>query len=327
MCERDHRAWGLNTLTGVMGQWTDSVPALYLSGQVKFETTIASCPDIRLRQLGDQEVDIVSVVRPIVKYAVQIRTPADAGYELEKAVWIASHGRPGPVRLDIPIDVQGAVTTESEQRHFVPQPALPRVDSKLVKEALARIDDARRPVLVAGHGVRLAGGVAELRLLVERLGIPLLTTFNGMDLVEDDFPFHVGHIGTLGSRGGNFALQNADLVLFIGTRNNIRQVSYNWTNFAQRAYKIGVDIAEKSSASPQSRLTRQLWRMQRTFSSPPWRNNRQYNAKVDINGLNGVLSEKGNTPAYLRAIVSDRTVYILTSLSRGSLSSCPNPAS
>lgn len=245
---------GLNTLTGVMGQWTDSIPAVYISGQVKFETTISSCPDLKLRQLGDQEVDIVNVVRPIVKYAVQVRKPQDAGFELEKAIWLATHGRPGPVWLDIPLDVQGAATELSEQRPFVPESGRPGVDSELVKEVIAKIDLAKRPVLVAGHGVRLAAGVEQLRLFVERLGIPLLTTFNGMDLLEDDHPMHIGHIGTLGSRGGNFALQNADLALFIGTRNNIRQVSYNWSNFAHRAYKIGVDIDEQELHKPTVKL-------------------------------------------------------------------------
>jgi acetolactate synthase-1/2/3 large subunit len=233
---------GLNTLTGVMGQWTDSIPAIYVSGQVKFETTISSCPDVGLRQLGDQEVDVVTIVRPIVKYAVQLRELERVGYELEKAYHIATSGRFGPVWIDVPMNIQGSLLDENRQIAFAPKPRSSSPPVAVAKEVARRLENAKRPVLVAGHGVRLSGGCSELEAFIQKAGIPVLTTLNGYDLIANDNPAYVGRIGTIGSRPGNFALQNADLVLCVGTRNNVRQISYNWENFCHRAYKIVVDI-------------------------------------------------------------------------------------
>lgn len=242
---------GLNTLTGVLGQWTDSIPAIYISGQVKFETTIKSCPSVPLRQLGDQEVDIISIVRPIVKYAVQVTDPARIRYELEKAYRIATSGRMGPVWLDIPMNVQGASIDEYSLEGFPSEPdPLPPHVGPMVRDAIARVDSAKRPVVVLGHGIRLAGAIPEMTRFIDELGAPVVTTFNGFDLVTDDDPLFVGRIGTLGTRSGNFALQNADVVLILGSRNNIRQASYNWDNFAHRACRIVVDIDEAELQKP-----------------------------------------------------------------------------
>ena len=234
---------GTNTLTGVIGQWLDSIPCLYLSGQVKFETTIASCPDLKLRQLGDQEINIVDIVKPVTKYAVMVTDPKTIRYHLEKAIYLAKAGRSGPVWLDIPLNVQSTMVDESKLKGFTPpaekkDAALSAKIDKIVK-LLAK---AERPVIIAGHGIRLAGAQEAFLKLIERLRCPVLTTFNGFDLVPSDHELFIGRIGTIGDRAGNFALQNADLVISIGSRNNIRQVSYNWKSFARAAKKVIVDI-------------------------------------------------------------------------------------
>jgi acetolactate synthase-1/2/3 large subunit len=237
---------GTNALTGVLGQWLDSVPVVYLSGQVKQETCVGACPEIPLRQLGDQEIDIVRVVESVTKYATMLRDPRDVRRELEKAVHIARSGRPGPVWIDVPLDVQGAMVDEDSLEPYDPGEEPPwargeRLDA-LAADAIRRLSRADRPVIVAGHGIRIAGAAASLRRFAESSGIPVVTTFGGFDLLASDHPLYVGRIGTIGDRAGNFALQNADVALFIGTRNNIRQVSYFWQSFARAAEKIVVDI-------------------------------------------------------------------------------------
>jgi len=232
---------GLNALNGVFGQWTDSVPVLYISGQVKYNTCKAVCPELRLRQLGDQEADIISVVRPLTKYAVTVTEPRDIKYHLDKAVYLATHGRFGPVWLDIPMNVQAAVIDERALREFT-EPVEPGSDLSAVPEILRRIEKAERPLIVAGNGIHLAGQEENFYKLIDIVNIPVVTTFNAIDILPSDHKNFCGRIGTVGQRAGNFNLQNADLVLFLGTRNNIRQVSYNWENFAKKAFKIVVDI-------------------------------------------------------------------------------------
>ena len=237
---------GLNTLTGVMGQWTDSVPVLYISGQVKSETTVASCLKIGLRQLGDQEADIIRIVKPITKFAETIKDPKDTKKILDKAICIATSGRPGPVWVDVPMDIQGAIVEESDMPAYKERQDRGAFNKSLadlkISQALALLKDSRRPVLIAGYGIRIAGAQKNLLKLIKKLKVPVLSTFNGFDLVPSDNPYFIGRIGTLGSRAGNFALQNSDFILSVGSRNNIRQVSYGWKTFARAAKKAIVDI-------------------------------------------------------------------------------------
>ena len=234
---------GTNALTGVIGAWLDSVPVVFVSGQVKKITTIRSCPELKLRQLGDQEINIVDIVRPVTKYAKFVADPKSIRRELETALWYAVHGRPGPVWLDVPIDVQSAEVAEAELEPFVP-PEEPEYapTAAEISRCAAMLREAQRPVIVAGNGIRLAGAKKEFLAFIEKFGIPALGTFNGMDMLDDGHPLNAGRIGTIGQRAGNFVLQNADLILSLGSRNNIRQVSYNWENFGCRAAKIAVDI-------------------------------------------------------------------------------------
>jgi len=236
---------GTNCLTGVIGQWLDSIPCIYISGQVKQETTIEACRSLGLRQLGDQEINIVDIVRPVTKYAAVINRADDVRYHLEKAFYLAVHGRPGPVWLDVPLNIQAALVDEHKLKKYIneeePSDEEARLDAK-IKKVMDALGRCRRPVIVAGHGIRLAQAQAAFKSLLRKLPVPVVSTFCGMDLIDSRHPLFAGRIGTIGDRAGNFALQNADLVLCIGTRYNIRQVSYNWDTFARNAKKIVVDI-------------------------------------------------------------------------------------
>jgi acetolactate synthase-1/2/3 large subunit len=241
---------GLNTLTGVMGQWTDSVPVIYISGQIKQETSIYAFPELKLRQLGDQEGDIINVVKPITKFAETIRDARQTKLLLDKAIYMATTGRPGPVWLDVPLDVQGAQIDEKDLLDFVPETPRRSPEFSKISEVVALLQKAERPVIVAGHGIRISGAQKDFLDLTNSLKVPILTTFNGVDVIPSDNEYFVGRIGTLGSRAGNFALQNSDLLISIGSRNNIRQVSYNWKSFARAAKKVVVDIDESEIKKP-----------------------------------------------------------------------------
>lgn len=238
----------LNAITGVFGQWTDSVPVLYISGQIKRETLMETYPELKIRQIGDQEVDIISIVKSITKYAVCITNPNEIKYHLDRACYEATHGRKGPVWLDIPLDVQSCYIDEKELRDFN-SPLKEKYDLKL-QDVIAQLRTAKRPLIVAGHGIRLAGQIDNFRKLIDLTNIPVVTTFNGIDLIEDESSHYIGRIGTVGQRAGNFVLQNSDCILFLGTRNNIRQVSYNWQSFADKACKMVVDIDKAELEKP-----------------------------------------------------------------------------
>ncbi|MBR4356077.1 MAG: thiamine pyrophosphate-binding protein [Elusimicrobiaceae bacterium] len=233
---------GLNCLNGVFGAWTDSAPVLFISGQVKFTTTLASCPQVPLRQLGDQEAPITRVVQPLTKYAHMLTNAGDIDAALDEAIYHATTGRPGPVWLDIPINLQAALIDPAKLKKFhAPKSRTARIESQL-KKAVSLLSQAHKPLIVAGHGVRISNTQKELLQLLKQTQLPVVTTFNGFDIIPDDLPNFAGRIGTVGQRAGNFTLQNADVILFLGTRNNIRQASYNWENFAKNAKKIIVDI-------------------------------------------------------------------------------------
>ncbi len=236
---------GINALNGVFGAWTDSVPMLVISGQVKRETCMRSTGLTGLRQLGDQEADIIAMVGKITKYAAFIDDPRSIRYHLERAWHLAQAGRPGPCWLDIPVDVQGASIDPSALRAYDPAEDEAAWDHTLLssqcEEILGRMQAAKRPVILAGTGVRAAHAVAEFRTLVRRLGIPVTTAWTH-DLIASDDPLYCGRQGTIGDRAGNFTVQSADLLLILGSRLTIRQTSYNWHSFARNAFKIQVDI-------------------------------------------------------------------------------------
>jgi len=231
---------GTNAITGVYSAWADSIPTLTISGLVKFETTIASEPHLKLRQLGDQEVNIIDLVKPITKYAVMITDKNSIKYHLQKAVYEAKTGRPAPVWLDIPLDIQGAYVEEKDLIEFIPSKQQ-KYDLKIDK-VIECLKSAKRPVIIAGNGIKLADAKEEFLELIEKLKIPVIGTFARYDIIDVENPYFFGRYGTVGQRMANFTVQNADLILALGARMNIRAISYNWEYFARAAKIISVDI-------------------------------------------------------------------------------------
>lgn len=231
---------GTNALTGVAGAYLESTPMFIVSGQVKRADMINGQG---IRQQGMQELDIISIVRSITKYAALVDDPMMIRYHIEKALYEATNGRKGPVWLDIPLDVQASVVDEDKLIGFT-APAKP-ANSGLEKQVLRIIDSlnrSERPVLMAGNGIRLAGAQEEFDELVEVLGIPVLTTWNGIDLIEEENPLYYGRPGGLGHRYANFMQQNSDFFMSIGARLNLLQTGYNFDGFARAAEKVMVDI-------------------------------------------------------------------------------------
>jgi acetolactate synthase-1/2/3 large subunit len=249
---------GVNALNGVFGAWTDSIPMLVVSGQVKRETCMRAQGITGLRQLGDQEADIIAMVEKITKYAVLIDDPLSIRYHLERAWHLAQSGRPGPCWLDIPVDVQAASIDPATLRGYdsaEDKDTQERVGGDSFRlesdcrEVLDRIRNAKRPVILAGTGIRAAHAVAEFDELLRRLGVPVTTAWTH-DLIATDDPLFCGRPGTIGDRAGNFTVQSADVLLILGSRLNVRQISYNWKSFAPLAFKIQVDIDDAEFHKP-----------------------------------------------------------------------------
>ena len=243
----------INALNGVFGAWTDSIPMLVISGQVKRETCMASYPSLSIRQLGDQEVDIVRMASGITKYAVLVTEPRSIRYHLERAYHLAMAGRPGPCWLDIPVDVQSAMIDEAELKSYNPLQDPPDWDVSLLPRHCERVLDslrsAERPVIFAGSGLRHANALPEFERVIRQLQIPVTTAWTH-DLIPSTDPLFCGRPGTIGERAGNFTVQNSDVLVVLGSRLNIRQVSYNWNSFAKNAYKIQVDIDPAELSKP-----------------------------------------------------------------------------
>ena len=250
---------GTNAVTGVTGAWLDSIPMIVISGQIKTETMLSTYPELRLRQLGDQEINIVDIVRPITKYAAEVKNPQTIRYHLERAYYLAMTGRPGPVWLDIPLDIQAAeISPDALSGYDAGEEPLPELNPADVIETLSRLREAKRPVLIAGSGIISAGARELFRSIVRQWQIPVLTALSGIDLLPSDFPYFFGRPGILGARAANFILQNADLLLVIGTRMNIRQIGYDCKNVARAAYRIMVDIDSAELSKPTFRVDHKI---------------------------------------------------------------------
>lgn len=268
---------GTNAITGVVGGWLDSIPMLVLSGQVRYDTTARST-GLGIRAMGDQEFDITKAIGCMTKYSEMVIEPKRIRYCLEKALYLAHVGRPGPCWLDIPLNVQGAYVESEEligfdaasyeaggdgweaQGSAIPEDScengekrehLPeKVSVDTARRILAKIRVARRPVINAGNGIRIAGCHDLFMQVVEKLGIPVVTGWNSIDCMYDTHPLYVGRGGNMGDRPGNFAVQNSDVLLSLGSRLSIRQVGYNWKSWARASYVIANDIDEEELKKP-----------------------------------------------------------------------------
>lgn len=242
-----------NAITGVLGGWMDSIPMLVFSGQARYATTVAAS-GLKLRSMGVQECNIVPVVTSITKYAQMIIHPEDIRYHLEKALYMAVNGRPGPVWLDIPLDVQGAVIDTEKLRGYDPQenpkekPA--EISQDIIQQILDKIEKSRRPVLFPGNGVRLAGAMDDFQKLVNILGVPVITGMSSVDAMESEHPYFAGRSGGTGTRPGNFALQNSDVLLSIGNRQGFAQTGFQYQDWARGSYTILNDIDENELKKP-----------------------------------------------------------------------------
>jgi acetolactate synthase I/II/III large subunit len=234
---------GINALNGVFGAWTDSIPVLVISGQVKCSTNLRLHGNPGLRQLGDQEADIISMVQGITKYSKLVTKANKIKYYLDEAIYLATTGRKGPVWLDIPMDVQAAMIDEANLESFVPDEELESEDlENNCQKIIEMLKDSKYPVALLGSGIRLASAKNELEIFKKLVKIPMTVSWTGTDLLPNEDDLFCGRAGSLGDRAGNFAVQNADLLLVLGSRLSIRQVSYNWDNFADRAKIVHVDI-------------------------------------------------------------------------------------
>ena len=233
---------GTNALTGIAGAYIESTPVFAVSGQVKRLDMINGQG---VRQQGMQELDIISVVKPITKYAALVDDPMMIRYHIERALYEATSGRKGPVWLDIPLDVQATMIDEEALVGFDPpeQTQNPNLESDVLK-LIDTLNRSERPVVLAGNGIRMANAIPEFEELCELIHIPVLTSWNGIDLIEEENPLYYGRPGGLGHRYANFLQQNSDFFLSIGARQNLLQTGYNFDGFARAAYKVMVDIDE-----------------------------------------------------------------------------------
>lgn len=252
---------GTNAITGVVGGWLDSIPMLIISGQVRYDTT-ARGSGLNLRAMGDQEFDITKAVDCMTKYSEMVIEPWRIRYCLEKALKLCQSGRPGPCWLDIPMNVQGAyietdelIAYDSEEDITLPCP----VSDETVDKVLDLIAGSERPVFNVGNGVRIAGAHEVFYRVANKLNIPVVTGWNSIDCIEDENALYVGRAGIMGDRPGNFAVQNSDLLLSVGSRLSIRQVGYNYQTWARAAKKIVVDIDSEELKKPNVNADFPIW--------------------------------------------------------------------
>lgn len=257
---------GTNALTGVVGGWLDSIPMFIISGQVRYDTTARfayKTTGALVRAMGDQEFDITKAVSSMTKYCTMIEDPVQIRFALEKAWHLATTGRPGPVWIDIPVNYQGMFIETDDLPGYSPAAddaqLPPEVSDDTIQKVIKLVKNAKRPVFHSGYGIRLSGGYNSFRQLLNKLNIPVVTYWNAVDLIEDDNPLYCGRAGNMGDRPGNWAIQNADLILAVGTRISIRQVGYRWKTWARAAKVIMVDIDQGEMKKPTLHVEFPIW--------------------------------------------------------------------
>jgi len=239
---------GTNAITGVLDAWQDSTQCFFISGQVKKKETCYNT-DLPLRQFGVQEADIVAIVKSITKYSVMINEPNEIAYHLEKATYLAKSGRPGPVWIDVPLDVQGAIIETDDLKHFdsseLKRDYEENIDNQDINDIVSILKDAKRPMILAGNGIRLSDTVEEFNEFATKFNLPITTSYLAIDLINTDDKKFIGRLGTKGDRAGNFAIQNADVVLVLGSRLSVALTGFEYDLFMRDAKVIVVDIDSK----------------------------------------------------------------------------------
>lgn len=243
---------GTNTLTGLIGSWLDSIPTLFISGQPKLETTIGK---LKVRQIGIQELPIVEIVKPVTKYAVMVTDPNRIKYHLQKAIYLATTGRPGPCWIDLPLNIQASYVNVNKLKNFSKtEIKLDVDDDKTIKDKVSKaiqlLKSVRRPLLLAGNGIRLASASQEFLKLVQKLNIPVVTGITAHDLMPSAHPMFFGRPGIFGERVGNFVVQNCDLLISIGSRLSVWIITFDWRNFAREAKHVMIDIDREELRKP-----------------------------------------------------------------------------
>ena len=245
---------GTNAITGVLGGWLDSIPMLIISGQVKREMTTWSCSELGLRQLGDQEFNITDTVRNFTKYAVMVTDSNEIAYHLEKALFLCRQGKGGPVWLDIPLDIQGSNIELSDLKHYNScedsMNIEPRFDLQDAQKLLTMIRNAKAPLILSGSSIQYSKSEEIFLQLVNKLRIPVVTAWAANDTLPYDSPYFMGVPGTLGTRAANFAVQQCDLLISLGSRMNVRTVGYTRGDFGKNAYKVMIDICDAELKKP-----------------------------------------------------------------------------
>lgn len=235
-----------NAITGLGGAWQDSVPCMFISGQVKKSEASANSGVSRLRQFGVQELDIIPIVQPICKYAVTVNDPNKIRYELEKAHHIAKSGRPGPVWIEIPMDVQSSIIDEKNLETFNKPNYLPTPNYEDIKYVVNLLKNSNRPIIISGQGIRISKSIDLLEKFSAKFKIPVVTPFLGIDTIRHDLLSYVGKTGVKGDRAANLAMQNSDLIIAIGTSLHVTVIGYTYEHFARNAKKIIIDIDQTS---------------------------------------------------------------------------------
>jgi acetolactate synthase-1/2/3 large subunit len=237
-----------NAITGLLDAWQDNTKCFFISGQVKKKETSYNS-HTELRQFGIQEANIVSVVRSLSKYSIMVNDPYEIAYHLEKAYFMASSGRPGPVWIDVPLDVQGATIDVNKLKHFDPAELQEEEGTKISAKQLADLQEllqtAKRPIILAGNGIRLSGAIADFKNFISKYKIPVVSSYLALDLISNDDPLYVGPVGIKGDRAANFAIQNSDLIIAIGNRLSVGVTGFEYKLFAREAKLVVVDIDPK----------------------------------------------------------------------------------
>lgn len=299
---------GTNTLTGVLCSWLDSIPMIVISGQVNKEMT-TNYTNLPLRQLGDQEFNIIESVKNMTKYAIQVNDPSTIKYHLEKACKLATTGRPGPVWIDLPLNIQSSNINPNELIGYDEPTNLPEPSFDDIDHIITKLSEAKKPLLIIGNGIRLSGGIDELKTFLNKTHIPVITAVNGNDIINEDYINYAGRFGTHAQMCANNLLDECDFLLTIGSRLYIRQTGYNFKSFAQNAYKIYTDIdaneLNKPSLFPDYKITtdakvllNKLNQKVTTFVPQNWQNYVQDKFKNNITVLDKHKNKTGNVSNY-----------------------------